>query len=54
MERTYKDYKIVRNMDGKWIVSGLYGGLTQCATLADAKERINMKLESDALREMDA
>lgn len=44
MEREYKGCKIVRNMDGKWIVTWETGSHTQHTTLADAKEQITIHL----------
>lgn len=41
MERTYKGYKIVRNMNGNWIVTAPNGGHSQHRTLADSKEAIS-------------
>lgn len=44
MERTYKGHKIVRNHNGKWIVSHK-DGLTQHPTLADAKAEVSREVE---------
>lgn len=41
MERTYKGYKIVRNMNGNWIVTAPNGSHSQHKTLAAAKERVD-------------
>jgi hypothetical protein len=40
MERSYKGQKIVRNMNGNWIITWANGGHTQHNTLSDAKEQI--------------
>lgn len=46
MTRTYKGQEITRNMNGKWIVKWAKGGLSQHATLEDAKEQISIRTQS--------
>ena len=43
MERTYKNATIVKNYNGKWIVTHTDGAHTQHTTLSDAKDRISAR-----------